>query len=255
MTISACITTHNEELNIERILKSLDWVNEIILVDCESIDRTVEIAKKFKCKIISRPNNSNLNVNKNYGFANASSEWVLCLDADEVIPKTLEQEIKLLLDSHVVENGFFIKRKNNYFGRFLMHGGNYPDKQLRLFRKNFGKFPAKHVHERLEITGKVGVLRETFEHYPYRDIKQYVDKLNFYTTFECAFRLRNEVKFSISGFLVTLLSALLRFSRRYFFKLGFLDGFHGFAASFFDFVSQILIQIKLWEAMKNGRTN
>lgn len=255
MTISACITAHNEELNIERTLKSLDWVNEIILVDCESIDCTVEIAKKFKCKIFSQPNDSNLNINKNYGFTNATSEWVLCLDADEVIPKTLEQEIKLLLDSLVEENGFFIKRKNNYFGRFLMYGGNYPDKQLRLFRKNFGKFPAKHVHERLEIKGKVGILREPFEHYPYRDIKQYVDKLNFYTTFECAFRLRNGVKFTISGFLVTLFSAFFRFLRRYYFKLGFLDGFQGFAAAFFDFVSQILIQIKLWEAMKNGRTN
>lgn len=254
MTISACITTHNEELNIERTLKSLDWVDEIILVDCESTDRTVEIAKKFNCKIFSQPNDSNLNVNKNYGFANASSEWIMCLDADEVIPKTLEHEIKLILDTLVEENGFFIKRKNNYFGKFLMHGGNYPDKQLRLFRKNFGKFPAKHVHERLEVKGKIGILREPFEHYPYRDIKQYVDKLNFYTTFESAFRLKNGVKFTIQGFLVTLFSAFFRFLRRYFFKLGFLDGFHGFAASFFDFVSQILIQIKLWEAMKNART-
>lgn len=255
MTISACITTHNEELNIERTLKSLDWVDEIILVDCESTDSTIEIAQKFKCKIFSQPNDSNLNVNKNYGFTNTSSDWILCLDADEVIPKTLEQEIRLLLDSLVEENGFFIRRKNNYFGRFLMHGGNYPDKQLRLFRKNFGKFPAKHVHERLEVKGKVGILREPFEHYPYRDIKQYIEKLNFYTTFECGFRLQQGIKFSIPRFLMILLSAFFRFLRRYIFKLGFLDGFQGFAAAFFDFVSQILIQIKLWEAKRNVRND
>jgi glycosyltransferase involved in cell wall biosynthesis len=251
MTISACITAHNEELNIERTLRSIDWVDEIILVDCESTDRTAEIARYFNSKVYLRPNNLNLNLNKNFGFSKASTEWILCLDADEVIPRNLAEEIKSVVKSNVEENGFFIRRKNNYFGKFLMHGGNHPDKQLRLFRKKFGKFPAKHVHERLEVEGRTGTLSETFEHYPYRDVEQYINKLNFYTTFESNFRLQQGIKFSILRFLMTLLSAFFRFFRRYIFKLGFLDGFQGFAAAFFDFVSQLVIQIKIWESKGN----
>jgi len=253
MTISACITAFNEELNIQKTLKSLDWVNEIIFVDCESSDRTAEIAQKYNCKIFSQPNNSNLNVNKNFGFSKASSDWILCLDADEVIPQELKLEIQALMKKSIVEHGFFLKRKNNYFGKFLMHGGNYPDKQLRLFRNGFGKFPAKHVHERLKVQGKIGILTEPFEHYPYRDIKQYVEKLNFYTTFESVYRYNGGQRFSANNFFMVLFSAFIRFLRRYFFKLGFLDGFQGFAAAFFDYVSQMLIQIKLWEVCRNDR--
>ncbi len=253
MKISACITAHNEELNIERTLKSLSWVNEIILVDCESTDRTAEIAKRYNCKIFNKPNNPNLNINKNFSFEQAISEWIICLDADEVIPKPLAEEISEIIASSPEENGFFIKRKNNYFGKFLMHGSNYPDKQLRLFRKKFGKFPAKHVHERLKIEGKVGILNEPFEHYTYRDVKQYLKKFDFNTTFEAKYQLALGRKFKTSSFIKSLFSAIFRFMRRYFFKLGFLDGFHGFASAFFDFVSRIIIQIKLWELTKNDR--
>ncbi len=253
MTISACITAFNEEFNLEKTLQSLDWVDEIIVVDCESSDLTSEIAQKFNCKIFSQPNNSNLNVNKNFGFSKASANWILCLDADEVIPQKLKLEIQDLLKKDIAENGFFLKRKNNYFGKFLMRGGNYPDKQLRLFRNGFGKFPAKHVHERMEVRGEVGILNEPFEHYPYRDVKRYIEKLNFYTTFECEYRYNGGQRFSANKFFKILVSAFIRFLRRYFFKLGFLDGFQGFAAVFFDFVSQVLIQIKLWEICRNNR--
>ncbi|MBM4166424.1 MAG: glycosyltransferase family 2 protein [Ignavibacteria bacterium] len=246
-TISVCIIAHNEQEHLQKTLESVSWANEIIVVDCDSADDTVRIAKHFTQNIFHRPNLSNLNENKNFSFAQATSEWILCLDADEQIPADLRQEIQSLLKAGNYCDGYFIKRKNYCFGTWLRYGGQYPDRQLRLFRKGKGIFPAVHVHERIHITGSVGVLTYPFEHHPYNSVSQYIRKMDFYTTFE-AEKIREA--FRIPKLFVALryfcFRPVRRFISRYFLKCGFLDGVAGFIACFFDAVAQVISYAKFY---------
>lgn len=245
VTIAACIIAHNEEADLPATLSALAWVDELVVVDCESSDRTAEIAGKHTRKVFKRPNLSNLNVNKNYSFRQATSDWVLCLDADEIVSEALAREIRARAVPGSSEDGFFLKRKNSWFGRTLMHGGHFPDRQLRLFRRERGKFPERHVHERLQVQGKVGTLEEPLDHYPYRSVSEYVRKMQFYTSFEAERRVARGERFSAGGFLLELAGAKVRLLRRYLFKGGFLDGWQGFAAAYLDFLGRMVVQFKM----------
>jgi len=247
MSISACVIAHNEVANLERTLRSLDWADEIIVVDCASEDGTAEIARRFTKHVYERPNLTDLNVNKNYSFDRAASDWILCVDADEVVGESLAAEITAVAAENRAPNGYFIARRNFWFGRALMHGGQYPDRQLRLFRRGKGRFPGRHVHERLILEGQPGSLREAMDHFPYPTLSQYLEKMDFYTTFEANLRHARGDRFSTGSFLGELVAAKFRFFRRYLFKRGFLDGWQGFAAVYLDFLSRMVIQLKLRE--------
>lgn len=245
VTITACIIAHNEEDRLPATLAALDWVDEIVVVDCGSTDGTRETAARYTERLFSRPNLPDLNVNKNYSFSLAVSDWILCLDADEVVPLALADEIRRRIDSDPPESGFFLKRKNTWFGRTLMHGGQFPDLQLRLFRRGRGAFPEEHVHERLQVEGKVGTLREPLEHFPYLTVSQYVKKMDFYTSFEAGRRYRKGDRFGAAAFLGALALAKVRLIRRYVFKGGLLDGWQGFAAAYLDFLSRMVVELKI----------
>jgi glycosyltransferase involved in cell wall biosynthesis len=245
MSLSVCIIAHDEEGNLDRTLSSLGWADEIILVDCGSSDGTAEVARKYTDRIFTRPNLPNLNVNKNFSFEQAASEWILCLDADEVVTEALGREIRGRAAADPPEQGFFLKRRNSWFGRFLMHGGQYPDRQLRFFRRGRGRFPEGHVHERLEVQGAAGTLGEPLDHYPYATVSRYLRKMDFYTTFEAERLHREGRRFTTGGLLLEILAAKWRFFRRYILKAGFLDGWQGFAAASLDFFSRMVVQFKL----------
>jgi glycosyltransferase involved in cell wall biosynthesis len=247
VTVSACIIAHDEEASLPATLAALDWADEIVVVDCESGDGTAAVARRFTDRLYSRPNLANLNVNKNYAFAQATSEWILCLDADEIVSGELAREIGAVTSGGPAENSFFLVRENNWFGRVLTHGGHFPDRQLRLFRRGRGRFPERHVHERLEVKGSVGTLRTPLGHFPYRTVSQYLRKMDFYTTFEARHLLAGGASFSVGGFLASLARAKMRFFRRYVLKRGFLDGWQGFAAAYLDFLSRMVVQFKLKE--------
>jgi glycosyltransferase involved in cell wall biosynthesis len=246
-TISVCIIAHNEQEHLHNTLASVTWANEIIVVDCDSSDETVRIAQQFTQKIFHRPNLPNLNENKNYSFEQATSEWILCLDADEHISFALQQEIQSLLSSENCCDGYFIKRKNYFFGKWLRHGGQFPDIQLRLFRKGKGKFPARHVHERVLVNGEIGTLQHPFEHHPYNTVSQCIRKMDFYTSLE-AEKIRETI--DAPNVFDTLkyffFRPMRRFISRYFLKLGFLDGAAGFLASFFDAIAQVISYAKFY---------
>ena len=146
-TLSVIISAWNEEAKIKRCLASVSWADEIIFVDNSSTDETSRIAKQFTSKVFKRPNNPMLNVNKNFGFSKATSDWILSLDADEEITKELAQEIRSAINAQNELSGYWIPRKTILFGKWIMHGLWWPDKQLRLFKKNKGKFPGIHVYE------------------------------------------------------------------------------------------------------------
>lgn len=245
---------HNEKQHITQLLPNLlQFGDEVVYVDCDSQDDSLKLAEELGCGVFPRPNHENLNVNKSYAIDQTTGEWVFYVDPDERLPEELLQEIRSLVDSHPLENGFQLARRNYFFGKWLKSGGQYPDIQLRLFRKGFGYFPQLHVHEKIQISGKIGRLENDMIHHPYTNISQYLAKFDFYSRFEANFLHRKKVRISWSNHAYYLFyKPISRFFRRFVIKGGFKDGLPGFFAAAFDAAGWIVRYLKLWE-IKNGR--
>lgn len=242
--ISVVISAWNCEDKIERTISSVSWADEIIVVDNDSTDLTVQLAKKFTKKIFHRKNNSMLNVNKNFGFTKAMGDWILCIDSDEVIPPELSKEIKEKVHSSQVV-GYWIPRKNIIFGKWIQHGLWWPDKQLRLFRRGQGRFPEKHVHEYIAVDGATADLSNCLIHYNYESVSQYLRKLDtIYTENEVSNLLaahyqvswQDAIRFPVSDFL-----------KVYFAQEGYKDGLHGLVLAIFQSFYSFVVFAKLWE--------
>ncbi|MFC1561636.1 glycosyltransferase family 2 protein [candidate division KSB1 bacterium] len=255
-TLSVSIIGHNEAHCLNRCFNSVKDADEIVYVDCESSDNSVEVARHYTSNIYTKENNPNLNVNKSFGFSKATKDWILYIDPDEIIPRELFDEIKHLLISDPGYDGYYIPRKNHYFGKWLRWGAQYPDYQLRLFRKGKGAFENLHVHEKIKIESKVGHLRNPMLHYPYETVSQFIRKFDFYTTFEANYLAQNSVNISLTSTVKRIIfRPFLRFFKRYFIKLGFLDGFPGLFAAFGDAAVSVTSYVKLWELHKSKSGN
>ena len=246
-TISVVVSAYNEEKTLDRCLSSVAFADEIIVVDNSSVDSTASVAKAYTKKIYKRPNILMLNTNKNYGFNKATGQWILNLDADEEITLELAKEIQTVVNSDPPEFGFWIKRKNISFGKWIKHGLWWPDKQIRLFRRTYGKFPCVHIHEYITVDGTVGVLTEPYLHYNYETVRQYLTKINRASTSE-AIVLRDmhykiswhdAIRFPVSDFL-----------KIYFAQSGYKDGLHGLVLALFQAFYSFCTFAKLWEIDK-----
>jgi glycosyltransferase involved in cell wall biosynthesis len=250
--LSVCMIARNEAPNIGESLASvIGWASEVIVVDCESGDGTGEIARRMGARVSVRPNDPNLNVNKNASFDLAGEEWILCLDADESIPDELKREIELTISGRPAQNGFKIPRRNFYFGVPLLHGGNYPDFQLRLFRRGRGRFPERHVHERIAIDGPVGELKNPFDHLPYPGFDVWLRKFDFYTGVEATQLESRGIPINartIRHYMIT--RPLRRWLERLFLKRGIKDGVPGVLAATFDLMTNVVAFGKYWERKK-----
>lgn len=248
--ITAVISAYNEEGMIDECLRSLkNIVDEIVLIDNSSQDKTSEIAKKYTNKVFTQPNDPiMLNKNKNYGFRKAAGDWILSLDADERLTPELGREIKKAVGTREI-NGYEIPRKNIIFGKWIEHSLWWPDYNLRFFRKGLGKFPEKHVHEKLEVKGKVGRLSNPMVHFNYQTISQFIRKMDTtYTESE----VENFIK---SGKNIYWYDAL-RFPLNDFFKTFFLlkgykDGMHGLVLSLLQSFYSFIVFAKIWERKEN----
>lgn len=247
MSISIVVSTHNRSKSLARTLHSVrSLANEIIVVDSGSTDDTISVAKKFTSNVYSKPNNLMLNVNKNFGFTKATSDWILNLDDDEDVTPDLIKEIRLRIKStpsNIV--GFWIPRKNIIFGRWIQHGLWWPDRQLRLFRRGKGLFPEKHVHEYISVIGLTETLTSAFIHHNYDSIGQYLEKMNaIYTESEI-------LKFSQMNYKVSWTDAirfpLSDFLKIYFAQSGYKDGLHGLVLALLQSFYSFIIFAKLWE--------
>jgi glycosyltransferase involved in cell wall biosynthesis len=248
-TITVSIIGYNEAENLSRCLPALDWADEIIFVDCESEDNSLEIARRFTSKIFTRPNVRNLNINKQFGIEQSTSSWIFYLDPDEFIPPETVSWIKQTIRD-AGHAAYYIPRKNFMMGSWLRHGGQYPDLQLRLFRRGRARFPCKHVHERLEVDGSVGKSSYAFFHHPYPTMQRVIDKFNFYTTFEAIFLLESRPsKFASLNYL--MFKPAFRFIKRYIFYGGFMYGYAGFVAAFFDMINFPVRYLKYIELKKH----
>jgi glycosyltransferase involved in cell wall biosynthesis len=244
-TISVVISAFNEQEKLARCLASVSWADEIIVIDNSSTDKTAHIAKKMGATVYERPNNPMLNVNKNFGFSKATSDWIFCLDADEEVPEELAREIKKTIKDPGDAVGFWMPRKNIIFGKWIRHGLWWPDQHLRLFARNKGRFAEKHVHEYVDVAGPTATLAAPFVHHNYESISQYLRKLDTLYT-------ENEVKNLLSANYQFVWSDVIRFPVSDFVKIffaqeGYKDGLHGLVLALLQAFYSFVVAVKLWE--------
>lgn len=234
--ISVALATHNEANNIAKCLQSirhLAW--EIIAVDGNSNDQTVAILKKFGADVEITDNPLNFHINKNKAIRKCKGEWILQLDADEVVSSELKTEINNVVKAKSDINGYWIPRKNKFLGRFLTKGGQYPDYTLRLYRNGYGLLPAKSVHEQAVVKGKTGYLENPLLHYPYPDFNHYLKHFSLYTDIFASELKHDKFRLTpLSIFTYLVFKPLSWFLLTYIRHKGILDGFPGFVFSFFS---------------------
>ena len=240
MKISAVIVTQNEEVNIEDAVKSVLWTDEVIIVDSNSEDKTVEIAKKFTDKVYN-VEDLNLTEKRIYSLNKAGNDWILFLDADERITEELKNEILSLKPDDEIA-AYWLNRKNYWFGSWIKHSANYPDYQLRLFNKRKCTVTNRLIHEGVETTGKTLKLKNDMLHYSYRDLTHMIKKINFFSTLEAQEHFENKKKITKLGVFSHSISAFLRI---YISNKGFKDRSEGFFVSFCYALTNLLSHLKL----------
>lgn len=251
-TISAVVITFNEEINIRECLESLSAADEIIVVDSRSQDRTVEIAREYtdKVTIVDWPGFSKA---KNHGVDLASHDWILSLDADERVSRQLNEALLQFKKKTSSENGYRIARRTWYLSRWIRGGGWYPDRTIRLFNRNSGRFSQVPVHESVQLTGECGELSGDILHYSYRDLGDHLQRINRYSGL-CA------EKWFESGRTFSPLSMIIRppleFIRKLVLKRGFVDGIEGLIVAGMHSIYVFLKYAKLYELeLKRKRRN
>lgn len=249
-TLSVVIITKNEEDKIARCLESVKWVDEIIIVDDLSEDHTAEICRQSGAKVISHKSEGNFDRQRNIGIDNASGEWVLQMDADEIVSEGLKQGIQKVLADNLDCAGYKFKRKNYFLGKPLLYGGWYHD-FLRIFRKSAGKYVGASVHELVDVQGKIGYINADMEHYICRNINQFSERQNYYTSVEAKRLLRErglvsdkEIRYHLT------MKPLKLFWKTYIKKQGFRDGLHGLIYCIFDSYVHFLKWAKYWELIR-----
>lgn len=250
-SLTVCMVAHNEAENIPDSLGSVvGWAGEIIVLDCESSDDTGETARRMGARV-EWQRNLIPEITKNIAFDLATTEWIFLLDADEIVPDALKREIEQTIASNPPENGFKIPRRNFYFGTPLLRGGAYPDSQLRLLRRGFGRFPGRGIHERIVIDGTVGELHQPFDHHPYPTFEAWMRKFEFYT--RCEAERLAEKKASLTPSAIRrgmIYRPLRRWVERLFLKRGVRDGVPGILAATFDLMTIVVGYGRYW--MGNG---
>lgn len=243
-TVSAVVITYNEERNIRRCLESITWVDEIILVDSESRDKTVEIAKEFTNNIFIHPW-SGFPPQRNFGISKAKGTWILILDADERVTLDAKKEItNWVISSEIMEySAAQVPRKNFFFGRWLKFGGTYPDLQWRLFRNGKVCYDEKTLDTPL-IEGNYKVLSKPFEHFTGERISDRIRKIYR----ETDYKAKELLKFRKRVYWFDILfRPMAAFMKIYLIKQGFRDGIQGYLySSLFSFYTFVRY-VKLWE--------
>jgi len=255
LKLSVVILTKNEEARIADCIKSvIKETDEVIVVDDESSDKTVEIAKNLGAKVLIKKMEVE-GKHRNWAYQQAKNEWVLSLDADEQVTEELKREISAVLSKDTIYDAFAIPRKNFIGDYWIKGGGLYPSPQLKLFRKDKFRWEEVEVHPRAFLEGKCGHLKSPLLHYTYRNWEDYLRKLNRQTTLEALkwykLSLRNPKKARYKMNLIhTLWRAVDRFIRVFVVKKGYKDGFIGFMIAYFSSLYQIVSYAKYREYTK-----
>lgn len=239
--LSALVLTKNEEENIEACLNSINWIEEIVVVDSLSEDNTKEICLDFDNVIFYEREFDDFASQRNYGLEKISNPWVFVIDADERCTPELREEIEQELENPNAE-GFEMPRKNYFLGKWIKYCGWYPDLSLQVFKS---KYRYKGVvHESPNINKEIKRLRSDLLHYTYKDLKNYLDKMNHYAILNAEKSYANNKK---TNGLYILIRPVFEFVYNYVFRRGFLLGTQGIILSFVMAYYSFLKYAKLWE--------
>jgi len=281
-TISVVLATLNEEKNIKDCLGSVkDWVDEMIVVDENSTDKTKEIAESLGAKVYDAPHEQIFHITKNKAINKAKSTWILQLDADERITPEMKNEITGILEGksfgydswisplkstvnkvikvfpepqklHQPASAYWLPRKNYFLKRYLKHTGQYPDPVIRLFQKGKALLPAKDVHEQMVVDGVTGWLKSDLDHYATPDFGRYLLRENRYSGLAANQLKKAGVKVNFFNTVRYLFwKPKCTFFNLYIRNRGFLDGFPGFVFSLYSGLHHAFSYMKLWELYKN----
>jgi (heptosyl)LPS beta-1,4-glucosyltransferase len=247
-TVTCVVITKDEAANIQDCLRSAQWVNELIVVDAESGDKTVELARAYGAKVSVRPW-PGFGLQKNFGVAQALSDWILILDADERVTEELRGEVKTCLAGWRpgAPVAYRVPRRNFFYGAWVRGGGVYPDYQVRLFRRGVAQYNDVAVHENLIVDGEIGTLAGHLDHYTERRIQDHFKKFGLYTTLAAQEKSKTVRKV---GWTDLVFRPLVVWVKTYVLKQGYRDGVRGLIVCVFASMYTFVKYAKLWDATR-----
>ncbi|HKV98586.1 MAG TPA: glycosyltransferase family 2 protein [Vicinamibacterales bacterium] len=240
--VSVTVITRDEAANIEACLASVAWADEVLVVDCGSTDRTVEIARNTGARVIVK-DWPGYGAQKNFAAAEAAHDWILSVDADERVTPELATEIRARLAGQVSAAGFRIPRVTFHLGRWIRTTDWYPDYQLRLYDRRRARWKERRVHESVTADGPVEQFANDLQHYAYRDITHHHQTMDRYTTLAAEDMYASGRR---AGFVDVALHPPAAFLRNYVLRRGFMDGVPGFIISTMNAHYVFLKFAKLW---------
>jgi glycosyltransferase involved in cell wall biosynthesis len=255
--LSVAIITKNEEANLPRTLASVQFADEIIVLDSGSTDRTVEIAEAYNATVVQEDWHG-FAATKNSAIARCTGIWILSLDADEELSPELQRQIALLLRSNPPADAYYLRRRNLFLGRWIKHGGFYPDPKLRLFRRTAAsfaqtpKFEDRPVHETVAFDGQASTLDYDLIHHAYPTLETFIEHMDRYSTLGSELLIsKGKTSQSLPAFLLNVLVAPeATFLWNYFFRLGFLDGREGLLLHLYHATYTSWKYAKAWQAVR-----
>jgi len=250
--LTALIIAKNEEARIKKCLDSITWADETVVVDGYSTDRTVDICKAYGAKVVQHKFDGSFDTDCNLGIDNSSGDWILKLDADDVVAENLKQDIKKVLEDDRGYFAFKFHRKNFFLGHFMRYGGWY-HYSLHFFKRGKARYKG-HVHETLVVDGKVGILEGDCEHYPFSSLSEFIDRHNRYADME-AQKIRDE-KGLLDVKTITYnlkIKPLKKFWKFYVKKQGFREGIYGLIFSVLFAWVHFLNWSRYWELVRENK--
>jgi len=246
MKLSSITIAKNEEKNIERCIESLKGVVDdiVVIVDSTSNDKTKDICSSYKNVYCESTDWKGYGETKNYALSKTQNDWVLWIDADEELTPELKEELIKFKKSTPTYNSFYVARRAFFLGKWIKHSGWYPSRVIRLFNKNYASFNDKSVHENITVLGDSGKLNHDLNHYTDPNIEHYFKKFNTYTTLAANDLFDSGKKARLIDIIIR---PLFLFTKMYIFRLGFLDGLHGFILALFSSFYVFTKYCKLWE--------
>jgi glycosyltransferase involved in cell wall biosynthesis len=247
--LTAIIPTKNEAHNIVEAIQSVNFADEIIIVDSFSTDKTLNLAKPRVTRVIQREYENSAS-QKNWAIPQAKYDWILILDADERVTQSLREEIQQILSNNPKESGFWIYRNNHFMGKKVRFSGWQGDKVIRLFKKNECQYEQKNVHAEISTKGEIGWLKNRIHHNTFMSIQEYLIKIRRYADWQ------SEDYYHTTNILTPyhfLIKPLARFIKHYFLQLGFLDGFVGLTIASIQAYAVFLRYVKLWKLRREER--
>lgn len=241
MKLSAVVLTLNEEKDIEDCLRSLKFCDEVLVIDSGSTDNTVKLADSLGADIYNHAF-KDFSEARNFGLKKSKGDWVFFVDADERVPDPLKKEIIQTLAKDQGFSGFYFKRDDFMFGRWLKHGETSYVRLLRLAKKDSGEW-SRSVHETWRVKGKVGEFKNPLQHFSHASIEDFVKKINYYSSFDAKEHFEKGVRVSLWHLLAYPVG---KFLQNYVCYRGFLDGSVGLIFALLMSFNSLLIRTKLW---------